>query len=185
MVAGIRSYLAAPGLNVAAQVDQRALILSSEQQHLIHGNFDVASMLAMLEEVVNGALNDGYVGLWATGDMGWDFGDEKNFDKLLEYEYGLEQIFRRFPQLSGVCQYHQGALPMDAVRIGSMRIHLFSLTKRSGVAPKSETGVKTHFSLNGELSHERFSKKVHQGVQTGGGAPSGNGGFDGRGGPSL
>jgi len=118
MVAGIRSYLAAAGLDVAAQVDQRALILSSEQKHLIHGNFDVASMLAMLEEAVNQALNDGYAGLWATGDMGWEFGDEKNFEKLLEYEYGLEQIFRKFPQLSGVCQYRQDALPIDAVRTG-------------------------------------------------------------------
>ena len=33
-------------------------------------------------------------------------------------------------------------------------------TAESGVAPKFETGVKTHFSLNGELSHGFFARRA-------------------------
>jgi hypothetical protein len=40
---------------------------------------------------------------------------EKNFAKLLEYEYWLEELFRRNPALSGICQYHQDTLPTEVV----------------------------------------------------------------------
>ena len=33
------------------------------------------------------ALDDGYSGLWATGDMSWEFGPAKDFSMLLEYEW--------------------------------------------------------------------------------------------------
>ncbi len=38
------------------------------------GSFDVPMMLANLEEALDQALRDGYKGLWATGDMTWEFG---------------------------------------------------------------------------------------------------------------
>jgi hypothetical protein len=115
MVAGLRSYLAAAGLDVAQEVAKGALVLSSEQTHLVDGHFDVDRMLGMLADAVNQAFQDGCEGLWASGDMTWEFGPEKNFDKLLEYEYGLEELFRRNPALSGICQYHQDTLPTAAL----------------------------------------------------------------------
>jgi MEDS: MEthanogen/methylotroph, DcmR Sensory domain len=62
-------------------------------------------MLGMLSDSVHAALTDGYSGLWATGDMTWELGSRKNFEKLLEYEIGLEEMFRSYPALSGICQY--------------------------------------------------------------------------------
>ncbi len=35
-------------------------------------------MLHKLEDALDQALSDGYKGLWATGDMTWEFGSEKN-----------------------------------------------------------------------------------------------------------
>lgn len=52
-------------------------------------------------------------------------------------------------------------------------------------SPKLRQPVKAQILLNGELSHEFVSQKVHKRVQIGGGAPLGNGGFDRRGGASL
>lgn len=118
MVAGLRSYLAATGVDVAAEVERGALVLSSDQGHLVDGNFDVERMLQMLARTVEQALRDGYQGLWASGDMTWEFGGERNFDKLLEYEYGLEELFHRFPCLHGICQYHQDVLPAGAPEQG-------------------------------------------------------------------
>lgn len=118
MVAGVRSYLAAAGVDVAEEVRRGSLVLSSDQGHLVKGSFDVRSMLGILEQAVRRALSEGYRGLFATGDMTWEFGPERNFEKLLEYEQGLEEAFERYPHLSGVCMYHQDTLPADAVRAG-------------------------------------------------------------------
>lgn len=117
MVAGVRSYLAAAGMDVAWEVANARLVLSSEPTCSGEG-FDADHLLFKLEDALDQALNDGYKGLWATGDMTWEFGPEKDFSRLLEYEWGLEDIFRRRPELSGICQYHRDTMPQEALRHG-------------------------------------------------------------------
>jgi hypothetical protein len=121
MVAGIRSYLAAAGVDVAQEVNRGSLVLSSEQDHLQDGIFDPARMLDVLADAVHDALAQGYAGLWATGDMTWELGSEKNFDKLLAYECGLEEMFREYPALSGICQYHLDTLPDEALHVAASK----------------------------------------------------------------
>ena len=118
MVAGMRSYLAAAGVDVVREVGKGSLVLSSDQGHLENGHFDADRMLQALEGAVRTALSDGYQGLWATGDMTWEFGSKKEFGKLLEYEWKLEDLFRRQPCLSGICQYHIDTLPQNVARAG-------------------------------------------------------------------
>ena len=119
MVAGMRSYLAAAGVDVAYEVERAALLLTSEQGHLIDGSrFDIDQMMQGLESNLDEALREGYDGLWATGDMTWEFGPEKDFSKLLEYEWRLEEFFRSHPQMGGVCQYHADTLPRNVVQQG-------------------------------------------------------------------
>jgi hypothetical protein len=116
MVAGLRSSLAAIGIDVESDVAKARLLLSSESIASADGDFNVEIMLDMLEGALDQALSDGYEGLWATGDMTWEFGCEKNFAKLMEYEYRLEELMQKRPELSGVCQYHQDTLPRDVTR---------------------------------------------------------------------
>ena len=118
MVAGLRSYLAADGVDVEREITEGSLILSSDLSHLANGVFDVERMLGMLNNAVTQALNDGYDGMWTTGDMTWEFGNEQNLGKLLEYECGLEELFRQQPALCGICQYHTGTLPFVAIKDG-------------------------------------------------------------------
>jgi hypothetical protein len=118
MVAGLRSTLAALGVDVAQETAKTSLMLSSTQQHLRGGYFDVDAMLRTLESGLQEALRDGYAGLWASGDMSWEFGFRKDFSRLLEYEWRLEEFFRTHPQLEGVCQYHADTLPSDTMRQG-------------------------------------------------------------------
>ena len=118
MVAGMRSYLAASGVDVARETNRGSLILSSEQ-HLVNGYvFDVKLMIDGLRAALGGALYDGYSGLWATGDMAWEFGPQKDFSKLLEYEWHLEEFLAKNPQMSGVCQYRADILPRSIMRQG-------------------------------------------------------------------
>src|SRR6202044_3799262 len=81
MVAGMRSYLAAAGVDVAREVEKGSLVLSSDQGHLTNGRFDADRMLRGLEEAVLQSLSDGYQGLFATGDMTWEFGSQKELSK--------------------------------------------------------------------------------------------------------
>jgi hypothetical protein len=112
MVAGMRSYLAAIGVDVMAETAKTSLLMSAERHHLQDAKwFSVDRMMQDLEQALDQALNDGYAGLWATGDMTWEFGPEQGCTKLLEYEWRLEEFFRSHPELQGVCQYHVDTLP--------------------------------------------------------------------------
>lgn len=118
MVAGMRSYLAANGVDVFDATAKGSLVLSAEQHHLRDGRFDIEGMLHDLEQVIDQALVDGYKGLWATGDMTWELGPEKDFAKLLEYEWQLEEFIQKHPEFGGVCQYHADTLPREAMHHG-------------------------------------------------------------------
>jgi hypothetical protein len=118
MVAGMRSYLAATGLDVAEEIARASLVLSSEQGHLRDGHFDTDQMMGTLEDALHQALEDGYAGLWASGDMTWEMGPDKDFSKLLEYERRLEESFQEHAELGGICQYHVDSMPHEAARLG-------------------------------------------------------------------
>jgi len=118
MVAGMRSYLAAAGVDVEKVLDRGQLILSSAQDHLVDGAFDPDRLMEALARSLHQALRDGYSGLWASGDMAWEMGPQKDFSRLLAYEWKLENFFRHHPQLSGVCQYHADVLPQSVLRQG-------------------------------------------------------------------
>lgn len=118
IVAELGGHLAAAGIDVAQGTARGSLVLSSERDHLAAGRFDPDRMMTMLSDALAQARRDGFQGLWATGDMSWEFGPEKNFAKLFEYECLLEDFFRNHPGLSGVCQYHADTLPQDALRQG-------------------------------------------------------------------
>lgn len=116
MVAGLRSTLAALGIDVISEQTNSRLILSSEP--VSSGEFNSETMLDKLEQSLNQAINDGYKGLWASGDMTWEFGPKKDFSKLMEYELGLEKMFMKRKELCGICQYHHDSLPHDVMRQG-------------------------------------------------------------------
>ena len=118
MVAGIRAYLTSSGINVTQAIVEKRLILSSGQDHLVDGVFDPGRMLQLLEETHDEALKDGHAGLWASGDMAWEFGPAQNFAALVEYERALERFFQAHPTLSGICQYHADVLPEEVVQDG-------------------------------------------------------------------
>jgi len=120
MVAGMRSYLAAAGVDVAHEVKKGSLVLTSERRQLVDGFFDVERMIHCLEEALLQALADGYHGMWATGDMTWEMGSAKDYSKIPEYEWRLEELLRAHPQLCGICQYHADTLPAEAMRQGMM-----------------------------------------------------------------
>jgi MEDS: MEthanogen/methylotroph, DcmR Sensory domain len=161
MVALMRSYLAAAGLELTRELERGALVLSSGQGHLVDGQFDGDRMLAMLNNSVNEALRDGFSGLWATGDMTWEFGNEKSFVKLLDYERGLEELFEKHISLSGVCQYHVDTLPVGVVEQG---LHIHKSVYVNEILSRINPHFLSHESLAGRSA--RSPAQVRQMIES-------------------
>ena len=153
MVAGMRSYLLAAGTDVAQEIIKGSLLLSSSTDHLLAGRFDSDRMMDMLEQALHQALNDGYDGLWATGDMSREFGPEQDFSKLFEYERRLEEFLQTHPALSGVCQYHADTLPSDVLRQGL-------LTHPSFYINETLSRVNPHYVEREALTSQAFTSSV-------------------------
>ena len=115
MVRMVDAALMSHGVEAAHEVSQGSLILSSDRSHLAQVSFEPRIMIEGLSAMVDTAVRDGFEGLCATGDMLWELGTSKNFDRLLEYEARLEQLFREKP-LRGICQYQRDIVPAQAVR---------------------------------------------------------------------
>lgn len=118
MVAEMGSHLSARGRDVLEDTKRGRLVLSSDQQNSSDGHFDVDAMLQWLGDALEQALEDGCKGLWASGDMTWEFGRAGDFSRLPEYEWLLEEFVQKHPQLEGVCQYHVDTLPPEAIELG-------------------------------------------------------------------
>jgi len=115
MVQMVEGSLRRHGIDTISEMKRGALLLSSERGHLQNGPFDPLMMINGLRELVDGAVQDGFEGLCATGDMRWELGPDDNFDRLIEYEALLEQLFREKP-LIGICQYHRDTIPPGTLK---------------------------------------------------------------------
>jgi hypothetical protein len=119
MVAGLRSDLAKIGVDAARETANNSLVFTSHLNHLSEDQtFDIDQMITTLEEMLNQTLRDGYVGLWASGDIAWEIGPKRDFGHLLQYEMRLEEFICTRAEMSGICLYDAGVLPPDAMLTG-------------------------------------------------------------------
>src|SRR5580692_2541153 len=103
MVAGLRSRLAQIEVDVDREIANNSLVFSSHLGHLSDDQtFDVERMIATLEDALNQTLRDGYVGLWASGDIAWEFGPKVDFGQLVQYETRLEDFVCAHAEMSGI-----------------------------------------------------------------------------------
>jgi signal transduction histidine kinase len=114
-IAMVDGSLAGRGVDTHRETARGALVFSSDRSHLADGAFNPGAMIDGLTTLIDDAVRDGFAGLCATGDMRWELGSDQSFERLLEYESRLEQVFRQKP-LRGICQYHRDTVPAQAVR---------------------------------------------------------------------
>lgn len=117
MVATMRACLHMSGIDVDDEVAKGRLVLATETP-FADKPFDGDVMLEMLEASLDQSLKDGFKGLWASGDMTYEFGPRRDFTQLMDYELKLEKLFHRRHELCGICQYHRDTLPSEAMRHG-------------------------------------------------------------------
>lgn len=163
-IAALRPYLLAAGIDITKEVAEGSLVLSSHSTHLTDGHFNIDRQLGMLQDALNQALQDGYAGLWCTGDMSLEFGPEKDFSKLLDYEWRLEEFLQAHPALSGICQYHADTLPNEVLRQGVLaHSSLYINETLSRLNPYYvERGSFTPASLNNTALNIALDKTIRQ-----------------------
>lgn len=106
-----RAALRELGINVEAMLKRNALLESTHAKaHLAHGRFESERMLTLLNDAVENALNAGFTGLRACGDMSWLLVQPDAADQALEYEALLNQFFRGVRGCA-MCLYDRHRLP--------------------------------------------------------------------------
>ncbi|MBI4495199.1 MAG: MEDS domain-containing protein [Chloroflexi bacterium] len=103
----VHSALEAVGVDVPGLSARGALaLLTKRDAYLRSGSFDPEAMIAFLRQAVADALEAGFTGLRATGEMTWALGHEVGCDRLIEYEALLNDFFPGSRALA-ICQYNR------------------------------------------------------------------------------
>jgi hypothetical protein len=108
-----RLSLKSAGIDVDAEEKRGALVIITKHEgHLKGGSFDANKMIHMLHQAVADALEAGFTGLCAAGDMNWVLDEAPGTEKLAEYESRLNRFYASNKAL-GLCQYNRKTLPKE------------------------------------------------------------------------
>jgi hypothetical protein len=106
-----REGLRLAGIDVESEEARGALILITKHEgHLQGGSFDPEKMITMLHGAVKSALDAGFAGLCAAGDMSWLLDEAEGSHRISEYEARLNEFYPSSRAL-GLCLYNRNKLP--------------------------------------------------------------------------
>ena len=110
-----RAALNKGGIDVQAEEARGAILLATKHDgHLEGGKFDPDKMIALLDQAVQDALNAGFTGLCAAGDMNWVLDGVPGTEKLVEYEARLNRFYEASHAL-GLCLYNLRTMPPESI----------------------------------------------------------------------
>lgn len=112
---GCRTSLRSAGIDVAAHEAQGALVLLTKADaHLNGGAFDPAALIGAIDAALQDALNHGFAGLRAAGDMTWLLDQAPGSERIAEYEALLNRYCVNKPVIM-LCQYDRRTMPRETL----------------------------------------------------------------------
>ncbi len=114
------SALSDAGVNASRALDRGALFVRTPQEvYFRSGKFDPDDTLALADELLAGALADGFIGLRGSGELSAVRDRGVSWADLFSYEIRFNERFARRP-IAALCRYHRPAAPpgriADALR---------------------------------------------------------------------
>jgi len=108
--------------------NSQLLILNKEDAYSKSGTFVPDQMIDMLIKEADLAISDGYGGLAITGEISWVLDYEDGFDRIMEYEWKLnEYVFAEHP-VSSICRYNLNKFSDDMI-INVIQVHPYIIWK--------------------------------------------------------
>ncbi|MBM3706622.1 MAG: HD domain-containing protein, partial [Actinobacteria bacterium] len=102
----LRKAFADKGYNISEALKSKQLVFYTKKETYIKdGYFEPEKMINLLRETEKLALEEGYSGVRATGEMSWVLANPCDLEKLIEYE-NLLNIFFPGSKVSAICQYN-------------------------------------------------------------------------------
>jgi len=121
-LADVRQQLGWAKVDVASETNSGALVLRTRgETYLQDGYFDPERMIASLNQAVQQALNAGFKGLRAAGDMSWLLDKAPGSDEAMVYEALITRFYARSPAV-GLCLYNRRLLD-PLVLEGALHTH--------------------------------------------------------------
>lgn len=109
----MRVALKAAGIDVKREEARGALSLVTKfDAHLKGNTFSADKMISLLHDAVKDALDAGFNGLCAAGDMAWAMDRAPGTEEFAEYESRLNDFYSNHRAL-GLCQYNRTTLPHE------------------------------------------------------------------------
>lgn len=106
------------GIDVDREEARGALVLITKHEgHLSGGYFNPDKMISMLHTAVKDALDAGFAGLCAAGDMSWLLDEAEGSHRIAEYEARLNEFYPSSCAL-GLCLYNRSKLPSATIDHG-------------------------------------------------------------------
>jgi signal transduction histidine kinase len=160
--------LAEADVPAESALERGALIFSTQEEtYLRSGRFDPEDSLALMEELTDRALADGFAGLRATGEASGPIPDEL-WPLVMRYEALLNERLGRRPFV-GLCRFHAAELP--AVRVQDvLRTHPLALVRgevcvnpfyeRAEVALSDDSRARLDWQLHQLRSYHRARRRL-------------------------
>jgi hypothetical protein len=167
----LTAALEAAGVPVAPALERGALVLMSPAEtYYRSGRFDPDDALALMEELTDRALSDGFVGLRATAESSRPVPDEM-WPLVMRYEALLNERLARRPFV-GLCRFHAAQLPPERVR-DVLRTHPEALVRgevcanpfyeRGEVALSDDSRAHLDWQLHQLRTYHRERKRLEAG----------------------
>jgi MEDS: MEthanogen/methylotroph, DcmR Sensory domain len=92
-----------------AQKEGALTIATKHETYLRHGVFQPDKMILDICHAVQGAVDDGYAGLRASGELSWALDLPSALAQMIQYEEALEEHF--YSKFAALCQYDESRYP--------------------------------------------------------------------------
>jgi chemotaxis family two-component system sensor kinase Cph1 len=102
------------GVDVVKAQEKGALsVVTKHETYLRHGVFQPEKMIVELCEAVDSAVNAGFTGLRAAGELSWALDLPSALALMITYEEALEERF--YSKFAALCQYDESRFPTHLV----------------------------------------------------------------------
>ena len=114
--------LSGAGVNASRALDRGALWLRTpEETYFRSGKFDPDDTLALADELIAGALGDGFSGVRGSGEIASSEQHGVAWEQIFAYEVRFNERFARRPFVA-MCRYHRAVSPASTIA-GALRTH--------------------------------------------------------------